>query len=78
MEGIVLCLEKPIMDALHMSRRELLKLIREIKTLGFKNNPRGITVVDQGERKIWSSLQKCTLKPLSYYVHAHMADDYIK
>jgi hypothetical protein len=43
----------------------------------FKDNPQKITVVDQGERKAWNSLLKNQLKPPSYYVHAHMVDDYI-
>jgi hypothetical protein len=80
MEGVVfgLCLEKPIISALNMkSRLDLLEFVRESEMLGFKDTPRRITVVDQGERKAWNSLQKNQLKPLSCYVHAHMADDYI-
>jgi hypothetical protein len=66
------------MNALDMkSRLDLLEFIRENEILGFKFKPRKITVVDQGEREAWNSLQKSQLKPPSYYVHAHMTDDYI-
>jgi hypothetical protein len=59
------------------SRVDLLNFIRENEILGFKSKPKKITVVDQGERTIWNSLQKIQLKPPSYYVHAHMTDSYI-
>jgi hypothetical protein len=79
-EGVVyvLCVEKLIMNTMHMkSRRELLEFVRESEMLDFKANPKQITVVDQGERVVWNSLQKYTMKPPSYYVHAHMTENYI-
>jgi hypothetical protein len=42
----------------------------------FKDKQKKITVVDQGKKNAWNSLQKSTITPPSYYVHAHMIDDY--
>jgi hypothetical protein len=61
----------------YQSRHGLLEFVRESDILGFKGKPSKITVVDQGERKIWSSLQKSQLKPPFCYFHVHMTDDYM-
>lgn len=76
--GYALCLRKSIMHVIQVkSRIELLKLIRESNTLNFGNNPRKITVVDEGDEIVWNKLQTNTLRPSSYYVHAHIMNSYI-
>jgi hypothetical protein len=57
--AFVLCIEKSIMNTLHMnSRLDFLEFIRESGIVGFKDNLRKFTVVYQGEKKIWNILQK--------------------
>lgn len=74
----VLSVEKTIMDRFYIkSRRELLEFVKDSRIFKPDNTRKDFTVTDQGEKLVWDIYQKQILESLSYYVHAHLADDYI-
>lgn len=77
--GYVFCLENPIMKNLFVgSREEILEFVTKNYLVPSNNSLfKNIALVDQGEELVWKMLQSAKLEHYSYYMHAHIADDYI-